>query len=48
MVTTVLDKAFETTPNGTNLIFRSDQSWQYQHKQYQRMLKKKGIRQILS
>ena len=48
MVTTMLDKAFAKIPDGTNLILHSDQGWQYQHKQYQRMLKKKGIRQSTS
>ena len=48
MVTTMLDKAFEKIPDGTGLILHSDQGWQYQHKQYQRMLRKKGIRQSMS
>ena len=48
MVTTMLDKAFEKIPDGTNLILHSDQGWQYQHKQYQRMLQQKGIRQSMS
>lgn len=48
MVTTMLDKAFEQLPNGTNLILHSDQGWHYQHKQYQRMLNAKGIRQSMS
>ena len=48
MVTTMLDKAFEKIPDGTNLILHSDQGWQYQHKQYQRMLHEKGIRQSMS
>ena len=48
MVTTILDKAFEKIPDNTNLILHSDQGWQYQHKQYQRMLLKKGIRQSMS
>ena len=48
MVTTMLDKAFENIPDGTNLILHSDQGWQYQHKQYQRMLREKGIRQSMS
>ena len=48
MVTSMLDKAFEKIPDGTNLILHSDQGWQYQHKQYQRMLQKKGIRQSMS
>lgn len=48
MVTTMLEKAFEKIPDGTGLILHSDQGWQYQHKQYQRMLCKKGIRQSMS
>ena len=48
MVTTMLTKAFETIPDGTGLILHSDQGWQYQHKQYQQMLKAKGIRQSMS
>ena len=48
MVTTMLDKAFEKIPDGTNLIMHSDQGWQYQHKQYQRMLGEKGVRQSMS
>ena len=48
MVISMLDKAFETIPDGTKLILHSDQGWQYQHKQYQAMLKKKGIHQSMS
>lgn len=48
MVTTMLDKDFEKIPDRTNLILHSDQGWQYQHKQYQAMLKEKGIRQSMS
>ena len=48
MVTTMLDKAFEKIPDGTNLILHSDQGWHYQHNHYQRMLQKKGIRQSMS
>lgn len=48
MVTEMLDKAFARIPDGTNLILHSDQGWQYQHKQYQRMLHNKGIRQSMS
>lgn len=48
MVTQMLDKAFTKIPDGTNLILHSDQGWQYQHKQYQRLLCKKGIRQSMS
>ena len=48
MITTMLDKAFEKIPDGTGLILHSDQGWQYQHKQYQRMLQKKGIPKSMS
>jgi transposase InsO family protein len=48
MVTSMLDKAFAQIPDGTNLILHSDQGWQYQHKQYQQMLREKGIRQSMS
>ena len=44
----MLDKAFEKITNDTNLIFHSDQGWQYQHKQYQKRLQEKGIRQSMS
>ena len=39
----MLDNAFAKIPNNTNLIFHSDQGWQYQHKTYQKRLKDKGI-----
>ena len=48
MVTAMLNKAFNQLPDNTNLILHSDQGWQYQHKQYQRMLVEKGIRQSMS
>ena len=48
MVTSMLNKAFETLPDGTDLILHSDQGWHYQHKQYQAMLGKKGVRQSMS
>ena len=48
MVTQMLNTAFVKIPDGTNLILHSDQGWQYQHNQYQRMLRKKGIRQSMS
>ena len=48
MVTTMLDEAFTKIPDGTSLILHSDLGWQYQHKQYQRMLREKGIRQSMS
>ncbi|NCC20721.1 IS3 family transposase [Candidatus Saccharibacteria bacterium] len=48
MVTQMLDEAFAKIPDGTNLILHSDQGWQYQHKQYQKILKAKGIHQSMS
>ena len=47
-VTDMLNKAFAKIPENTELILHSDQGWQYQHKQYQKMLKDKGIRQSMS
>lgn len=44
----MLDKAFAKIPDNTNLIFHSDQGWQYQHKQYQKRLLDKGIQQSMS
>lgn len=44
----MLDQAFEKISDHTNLILHSDQGWHYQHKQYQRMLQEKGIRQSTS
>ena len=48
MVISMLKKALATIPDNTNLLLHSDQGWQYQHKQYQRILKEKGIRQSMS
>lgn len=48
MVTEMLNNAFARIPDATNLILHSDQGWHYQHKQYQRRLKVKGIRQSMS
>jgi len=44
----MLEKSFEKIPNKTNLILHSDQGWQYQMKQYQYLLKQKGIKQSMS
>jgi putative transposase len=44
----MLEKAFKKIPDDTNLTLHSDQGWQYQMKQYQYLLKKKGIRQSMS
>lgn len=48
MVTSMLEKAFQSIPDGTNLILHSDQGWHYQHKRYREMLSTKGIRQSMS
>ncbi|MEE0509652.1 MAG: DDE-type integrase/transposase/recombinase [Peptococcaceae bacterium] len=48
MATTMSEKTFKVIPDGTDLILCSDQEWQYQHKQYQRMIRKKRIRQSMS
>lgn len=47
-VADMLKKAFKKIPKNTGLILHSDQGWQYQMELYQRMLKKKGIRQSMS
>ena len=47
-VVDMLKKAFSKIPDNTNLILHSDQGWQYQMKQYQHLLKEKGIRQSMS
>ena len=47
-VVDMLEKAFSKIPDNTNLILHSDQGWQYQMKQYQWLLKDKGIRQSMS
>jgi transposase InsO family protein len=48
MTTDMLKEAFAQIPDNTNLILHSDQGWQYQHKQYQHMLKTKGVQQSMS
>ena len=47
-VVMMLKKAFKKIPNNSNLTLHSDQGWQYQMKQYQYMLKEKGILQSMS
>ena len=47
-VVTMLKKAFKKIPNNINLMLHSDQGWQYQMKQYQHLLKDKGITQSMS
>ena len=48
MITSMLEKAFETIPDGTGLILHSDQGWQYQHKHYQKKLADYGMIQSMS
>jgi putative transposase len=47
-VALMVKDAFKKIKGNTGLILHSDQGWQYQMKEYQRMLKKKGIRQSMS
>ena len=47
-VAMMLKKAFKKIPNNTNLTLHSDQGWQYQMRQYQYLLKQKGITQSMS
>ena len=44
----MLKKSFEKIPDKSNLIPHSDQGWQYQLRQYQFLLKEKGIKQSMS
>lgn len=44
----MLERAFAKIPDNTNLVLHSDQGWQYQMKQYQNMLVKKGVIQSMS
>ena len=48
LIVTMLKKAFKKIPNNTKLVLHSDQGWQYQMKQYQCLLKQKGIKQSMS
>lgn len=48
MVTAMLEQAINGLPDENDLILHSDQGWQYQHNQYQKMLQDKGIRQSMS
>ena len=44
----MLDKAFKDNSNLNNLIFHSDQGWQYQHNFYTKRLEEKNIIQSMS
>lgn len=47
-VVLMLKKAFKKVNNTKDLVVHSDQGWQYQMKQYQSLLKEKGIIQSMS
>lgn len=47
-IVSMLKKSFEKIPDRSNLILHSDQGWQCQMKQYQYLLKQKGIKQSMS
>lgn len=44
----MLNKAFKDNSNINNLVFHSDQGWQYQHNYYTEKLKEKNIIQSMS
>lgn len=44
----MLRTALSSLSDGSNLIVHSDQGWQYQHKEFQRLLKRKGVQQSMS
>ena len=48
MVTDMIFQALPALPPGAAPILHSDQGWQYQHKQYQKLLRDNGIRQSMS
>lgn len=41
----MLEKTFNKFKNTTDIIFHSDQGWQYQHEYYHNKLKEHGIKQ---
>jgi len=48
MVKDMIAGTIEVIGNNTNAILHSDQGWQYQHKDYQNLLKENNIRQSMS
>ncbi len=48
LVIDMVDTAFGTIQDGTDLILHSDQGWHYQHPNYRKRLKKKGVQQSMS
>ena len=47
-VVDMIEKAFSKIPNNTYLVLHSDQGWQYQMNQYQKLLRDKGVIQGMS
>ena len=48
MVTKMIEGTIAVVGSKTNAILHSDQGWQYQHKEYQKLLKKNNLRQSMS
>ncbi|MBR4635505.1 MAG: hypothetical protein IKO51_03985 [Clostridia bacterium] len=48
MVMDMAQRALPVLPRGAEPILHSDQGWQYQHKQYQKLLNDHGIADFLS
>jgi len=44
----MLSELFVKLPDGSRPIFHSDQGWQYQHSEYQRLLKEQNITKSMS
>ena len=44
----MLDRLFKKLPDGAKPLFHSDQGWQYQHAEYQRLLSEHNITQSMS
>ena len=48
LVTEMLKKAINKLRHDEKPVVHSDQGWQYQHKQYQKYLKERGLQQSMS
>ncbi len=48
LVLDMVRQALSVLPRGAEPILHSDQGWQYQHKQYQKLLKDHGVKQSMS
>ena len=44
----MVNEAFNKYDDLSNLIFHTDQGWQYQHESYQKLLTDKGVKQSMS